>query len=188
MGNCAVESCERVAKSRGWCHAHYQRWRKHGDVKADVPLQGRRPCAVESCDRTSYARGHCTPHYRRMLKHGHPQVDIPIREVGGEGWVNHGYFYIPVDEEERHLTDGATYMAEHRLVMARHLGRALHDDESVHHVNGVKIDNRLENLELWSSSHPSGQRVDDKVEFAVWLLHRYAAHLLSPAASPPPGA
>jgi len=57
--------------------------------------------------------------------------------------------------------------------MEQHLGRALLPEESVHHINGVRHDNRLENLELWSSSHPAGQRVSDKVAWAREILALY---------------
>jgi hypothetical protein len=70
-------------------------------------------------------------------------------------------------------------MLEHRYVMQQVLGRKLLADETVHHVNGVRTDNRPENLELWASKHPPGQRVAQLVDYAVELLQRYAPERLT---------
>lgn len=56
---------------------------------------------------------------------------------------------------------------EHRQIMSEAIGRDLVAGETVHHINGIKHDNRLENLELWASPQPSGQRLDDLLEYVV---------------------
>lgn len=183
---CSVETCERTARARGWCHGHYLRWRSHGDVRADEPLTRGAPdrlCEVETCHRTVYAKGYCQAHYRRLRKHGDVQADKPLRAMTGKGNFSHGYWYIRVPQELRHLSGGEPLVGEHQLVMAQHLGRALYPDEVVHHINGDRTDNRLENLELWSTGHPKGQRVDEKVAFAVELLRRYRPDLLGAGAA-----
>lgn len=90
---------------------------------------------------------------------------------GGRTKHHAGYLMIHMPEHPRGGSKG--YVFEHILVMEAALGRHLMSDENVHHRNGVRDDNRIENLELWTRPQPPGIRVSDAVAWAKEILSRY---------------
>lgn len=74
---------------------------------------------------------------------------------GASGYM---YRYLPAGHKFIGMADAKRIVKEHRLVMAQQLGRPLSPIENVHHLNGVRDDNRPENLELWHTTQPKGIR------------------------------
>jgi hypothetical protein len=137
---------------------HYQRWKKTGDPgEAETVLYSRGGrCRLEGCPRRSSARGWCNLHYERWRRTGDPGR-IEAHEYAGH--INrNGYVEIRV---------GRRTVFQHRFVMEQQLGRPLHRWENVHHRNGRRADNRPENLELWVTRQPQGQRLEDLIAFVV---------------------
>lgn len=158
---CTEEACERLTYGHGLCRPHLWAAQERGDIE-------RPKCSVEGCDRPSRANSLCHRHLMRVRTHGEPGEAEARRRAKGEGHISKAG-YIDMSVQGRKL-------GQHRYVMEQHLGRELHPWEHVHHRNGRRADNRLENLELWvapskhpglSARQPNGQRPEDLAAFLV---------------------
>ncbi len=179
--HCTVEGCDRKKKSNRMCGMHLKRFQTHGDVntigtRKRVPKQR---CSIVSenenrrCLKDAVARTMCQMHYRRWSLYGDP---MQVRAKPQDPMKSkYDFMYKP----QHPNADARGYVRTHRFVMSEFLGRPLEPHENVHHINGDRFDNRIENLELWSHSQPAGQRVEDKVEWALELLKFYAPERLA---------
>lgn len=164
---CIFENCTNGSYVRKYCRIHYEKLLKSGDIKKirNRKLKKKDKCLSPSCSKDSRSLGYCKGHYYRFKIHGDSLDSKPLEPA-----------YIPYVDARGYMVvhKNNKHIKIHRQVMEEHLGRPLLPGESVHHKNGIRTDNRIENLELWSTSQPSGQRVEDKVKWAMEILETYS--------------
>ena len=121
-------------------------------------------------DKKEYQRKYRFERYR--IKNGLP-LDTPrLTKPKGSGYIdNSGYKIIYNMTHPNSMKSGK--ILEHVLIMSNHLSRAIRKDESIHHKNGIRHDNRIENLELRCSHHGRGQTVEDIIEWAKEAFKDY---------------
>lgn len=119
-----------------------------------------------------YSSPKCRPCYERedlgkVAPRPHGE-NHPLWE-GGRLKIPQGYIHVRVHDHPYKNSHGR--VQEHRLVMEKMLGRYLLPTEQVHHKNGIRDDNRPENLELWKKSQPSGVRSSEQQHCATCTCH-----------------
>lgn len=199
MKACSKPDCDCPVASRGLCHKHYNAARKAGTLPKRMASRrytqdengqwwyvrpsGRSRCVVVKCMSCGADVPRALRDAERIKNSFCPNCPRTGQNHnawrGGRQVAPGGYIYEWSPSHPRAIKSG--YVLEHVLVLEEYLGRYLLPHETVHHKNGVRNDNRLDNLELWSKSHPAGQRVQDKVEWAKEILKLYAPHELATA-------
>ncbi len=147
----------------------------------------------------------CSPCYRKKLENDDPvykenvrisrfkarrrhrgqDPDAPLmKKKNGEGYLDpNGYVQI-TRLGHPNTTSKTGRIAEHTFIMAEFIGRPLKKLESVHHKNGIRNDNRIENLELWHKGQPAGQRLEEKLAWAKKFLEEYG-YIVNPQKETP---
>lgn len=181
VGTCVVYGCDGEQYAWHMCKLHQRRMRLTGrtDFGPRVPWNksGIEVCVWDDCDNKHLAKGFCSKHYAAFKAWLDKDRAVDDRAKQNKHKDKEGYVLLYLPDHPNCSVKG--HYSEHRLVMEQMIGRYLVKGENVHHKNGIRNDNRPENLELWSSRQPKGQRIEDKVEYAMEILNQYAPHLLT---------
>lgn len=131
------------------------------------------------CSKQCYRKQHTINTRNQYRKDNNISLDLPVKPKKPNGFGHkdpHGYKYITKMRHPNATKSGRIY--EHTFVMSEFLGRPLIKNESVHHKNGIRDDNRIDNLELWHKGQPAGQRIEEKIKWAKEFLTKYGVKFI----------
>jgi hypothetical protein len=171
---CKIENCGQEHHSKGYCRFHYQRLLNNRDINASVKKRYTNfdLCKIKHCEKRAVSLNLCSLHYRRQrigswLDEWPKNLKMPdfisLEIIEKINWYKDSQGYLVATRNKK-------VMRMHRVVWEAHNGRKLRPFENVHHLNGIRDDNRIENLELWVKTQPCGQRPEDLVS---WVIDHY---------------
>ena len=132
-----------------------------------------------SCRKSHLSKGSCAVcgteiWYQSTYCRAHGNTEVVSRRIPFVSTREHKSGYVRLYAPGHPKSNNAGQeILEHVYVMEQKLGRYLLPGENVHHVNGVRNDNRIENLELWIKPQPIGIRARDAVEWAKQIIELY---------------
>lgn len=171
-GLCPIDGCGKPKYGAGFCQAHYERNRKYGNPLGSAPKKTGMLCSTLDCGKPVVANGVCAACYARIKKRG--SVAYSKKHLARFSDVTDDQGYVQVLAPSHPNARKSKRVPQHRLVMSEFLGRPLSKSENVHHKNGDRSDNRIENLELWVTTQPAGQRPSDLLKWAREIISTYA--------------
>lgn len=196
---CMMAGCGRLRGdkgARGYCSKHYRLLKSRGvfadgrtcaspagcrEPAADGDrcfkhVSERRPrCSLDGCERPARGSGvrvpehrFCDMHFHRLRRYGNAGPIGSVVAPKGTGSIDkNGYRIVQIGDRRG---------PEHRFIYEKIIGRPLRGWENVHHKNGIRHDNRPNNLELWVKPQPPGQR---PIDLAEWVVEHYREVVVS---------
>lgn len=152
MRTCSVEGCDKVHKAKGYCRNHYKAFKKH-----ENPLLGNKHvniCSVDGCGKKHFAKNYCRRHYLSFVKYGDPLQAKVLTRNGVLNWENilphynnQGYLMLTKSINSIKYTK-----LVHRYIWEKYNGD-IPKGSIIHHINGIKTDYRIENLQCLTKSN-----------------------------------
>lgn len=173
---CKFPDCTGIVRTREYCGAHYLQLNRGQELRPLRTPSKDELCSFDGCVKLRKGRGYCQGHLRQITEGRELK---PLRHVNVGAGYRKADGYVELFKPDYPYSKKSGYILEHRYVMEQHLGRPLKPFENVHHKNGVRDDNRLENLEIWVRPQPAGQRLQDLLEWVTTEYHDELQEILN---------